>query len=335
MKNETKKFNDMKQLLNICILLIITKSSFAQNNKVVTKDTTIIKTFNQQYFDGYNQERMKVFVFPKLEQKYEKIIMHYALECPNAGCDEYDRLVSVNTVHRLPGNRMETYEIARIITPGGKSCKWDIDVTDYSSLLRDSVELYHYVSAQNYEGKGLVATITFEFIKGNPEMEAYKIINLWNNNPYNRWIANSEYNNITPNLGSKKIQIDIESVKTKVKTVVSGHTMGYINKEKKQASTKQYLVIDYSNLLVGNLFYGNCTVTTCSNDTLGGIGWCPGTEVRGWETDITDKIQPGKEMVMDYNIEPASCCDAWYMIQSQIIFYRKIKNNSATKISRK
>lgn len=313
--------------------------SFSQNSKNIVQDT-VITTFKDQYFDGYNQERMKEFEFPDIQKKrYNKITLHYEVKCPPQGCDTYDRIVSINVVKNKDNNTKETFEIARIITAGGKECSWDIDVSDYVSLLSNKVTLHHYISTQNMEGKGIFATLTFTFAKTTPTYTPFIIQNIINNNPYQRWSANEYYNELEQNLITKNIAIDPKAEKVFIKTTITGHGLAQDTK-KKNIYAKQYIAVDYQHFFLDSIPCNNCKSSVCTDDTSGGVGWCPGTQVYSWKLDITDfslpamsdhtdtdGVQAGvnkKTISVRYNLQPTSCfSDTWYMIQSQIIEYKK------------
>ena len=89
-------------------------------------------------------------------------------------CADWDYLdfISIKRVGGQNGKVMD-YEIARILTPyGGAFAKdwkfdWEIDVTDFSSLLRDSVEVEYYHSGyEPNHDRGWSVTLDFEIIKG-------------------------------------------------------------------------------------------------------------------------------------------------------------------------
>lgn len=324
--NKLMRTNINIPIFFLLVMFIAVGHAYGQKEKL-SGAKTIINTFNQVKLDGQNQWRTQTFGFPlsNAGKKYRQIMMHYNLSCPDSGCDPYDRIISVNIVRPIPGKKYEAIEIARMITCGGNTANWDVDVTDYSSLLKDSVIIYLYCSTGSMQGKGVVSTVSFEFIEGNPRWEAYKVINLWSSNPYNRWQSTSTTNDLDQHLMDKKIIIDSNAVKTKFKSIVTGHTSAPADKIKGQLSFRQYLVTDYSNFIQGQTLKSDCNGSACSSDLQLGLGWCPGAQVFPWEKIITDVVAPGKTAVLSYNIEPASCCDAWYMVQTQLIFYRKTK----------
>jgi len=77
---------------------------------------------------------------------------------------------------------IETYELARVITPyggnlpSGYSFTQDFDVTDFEQLLRDSVEIRAFYSGWS---SGFSATLDFEFFPGTPPRNVVKIENIY------------------------------------------------------------------------------------------------------------------------------------------------------------
>ena len=305
----------------VTILLLISNCMSAAN------DTTITP-FNNQFFDGYNQERMKDVVFPiSSKNNYNKVVIHYTITCPPTGCDEYDRLVSINVVKKLPNNQMETIEIARLITAGEKECSLEMDVSDYLSLLSGNTTLHHYVSTQNTEGKGLFATLSFTFSKNTTkEWVAYNIKNINNNNPYQRWSASTYYNTLEQNTPTKFLSIPNDVEKAVIKITVSGHGI-YDYANIKTPYLLQYLVIDYQHFFLDSLPVSRCQQGYCTEDTKGGVGWCPGTPVYIWELDVTHLLKNKNNIAINYNLEAKEQFNnLWYMLQSQLIFYKQNNN---------
>ena len=108
------------------------------------------------------------------------------------------------------------YEIARIITPyditGGDrpgSCTWILDVTDYQSLLHDSVTLRTYIESWIGDDRGWLVTIRFAFIPGYSELEPYKVVNLWIGE---HLVYGDPDNPIESYLEPMEVQIDAEAV---------------------------------------------------------------------------------------------------------------------------
>src|SRR5690606_28273419 len=98
----------------------------------------------------------------------------------------WDRVstIGVRVPSDSPGSEEErVVEIGRIITPPDRGGRWLIDVTDYRSLLRDSITLTNYVNTAVGGGEGYLVSITFHFIAGEPDLEAFRVENLWNGLP--------------------------------------------------------------------------------------------------------------------------------------------------------
>ena len=83
---------------------------------------------------------------------------------------------------------LANYEIARMITPyggyyaGAWTNPYRFDVTDFSSLLHDSVQVEVFYSGWTNQ---FTATCSFEVITGTPDHKPYKAINLWSGSfPY-------------------------------------------------------------------------------------------------------------------------------------------------------
>ena len=139
-------------------------------------DTTITTFFEvHQGFGGdLNRTETDTFIFPPSVTGYDSILMHVTLKCPSGGCDPWDRLAYIQLI-----NNGYTYEIGRYVTPYGKGCGWTMDVSDYRSLLTDTVIISSFIDT--WVNPAWLVTIQFEFKAGSAQYEYTSIDNLWSN----------------------------------------------------------------------------------------------------------------------------------------------------------
>lgn len=103
------------------------------------------------------------------------IKMYVKLECPSGGCDPWDVFAHVQV--KDPASN-EWYEMGRYITPYGVDNHqlergFEIDVTDFKSLLSGTVELRAYIEV--WGGNGWNLSVDFDYTTGTPEY-AYSAI---------------------------------------------------------------------------------------------------------------------------------------------------------------
>lgn len=123
-------------------------------------------------------------VFPSTSQPIRKIVLHINFGCPDSmRCADWDYVDNV-IIKRVGGVNASSKdcEIARLLTPyGGAFAKdwkfdWEVDVTDFSLLLRDSVEIdYVHSGYESNKDRGWKVTVDFELIKGKPAAEPTSI----------------------------------------------------------------------------------------------------------------------------------------------------------------
>ena len=142
----------------------------------VYSDTTIV-AFNavHQSFGNFGNNRTVIdtIQFPETNISFSEITMNVNLECPNGGCDPWDRKAKISVMHLD-----EWYEIGRYVTPYGVECGWSFDVTDYRSILKGDVSLLSYIDT--WVQPGWLVTISFDFISGAPEYNFTTVRNIWN-----------------------------------------------------------------------------------------------------------------------------------------------------------
>lgn len=127
-------------------------------------------------------------VFPAENYPVRKITMNLTLGSPDslhtAHWDYLDRIIlrRKDGVHGTsPG-----YELGRMLTPYGSiynkgwSWKWQVDVTDFSPYLRDSVEIEYIHTGYENNTVGWALTIDFEILSGPPVFTPMGMVPLWN-----------------------------------------------------------------------------------------------------------------------------------------------------------
>jgi hypothetical protein len=127
-------------------------------------------------------------VFPSAKTDIRKINLNVIFGCPNTmRCADWDYLDRIYIRRRGGVNATSMdYEIGHMLTPyGGAFAKswgfqWQVNITDFSMLLRDSVEIeYFHTGYEPNEDRGWKITVDFEIIKGKPAIEPIAIHKLY------------------------------------------------------------------------------------------------------------------------------------------------------------
>lgn len=123
-------------------------------------------------------------VFPSVKTSVRKIVLHVRFTCPDSmRCADWDYLdfISIRKVGGS-GGADKNFEIARMLTPYGGAFNrdwkfdWEVDITDFSLLLRDSVQIdYNHTGWEPNKDRGWAITLDFEIIKGKPIAEPVSI----------------------------------------------------------------------------------------------------------------------------------------------------------------
>ncbi|MBK9228541.1 MAG: T9SS type A sorting domain-containing protein [Ignavibacteria bacterium] len=290
-------------LLISSFVLTLTFSPLSQSKA----DTTWVTTFNQN-FQNWADVHYGTYVLPNTSTfQYSKILMYYTIGCPSAGCDPWDRLGWV----KLYVDSTTNYEIARVITPynivgGGYpgQCVFVFDVTDYMSLLQDTVRLGSYIESWIGGTRGWLVTIKFAYVSGQPEIVPYKVVNLWQQS---RIVYGDSANPVENYLPPRTVPVDPYTTKALMRVTNTGHGQGNTD----NAAEFSFKI---HTLTVGSISYdhvlwrGDCSANPCSPQ--GGTwqyaraGWCPGASVIPWDVDATSAVTPGQDVVIDYNLMP-------------------------------
>lgn len=235
------------------------------------------------------------FLFPKDLNVCSKINMHVTLNCPTGGCDPWDRYANVQAFHNK-----EWFEIGRYNTPYGKSCGWVIDVTDYRSMLSDTVILKSFIDT--WVNPGWLVHIDFEFINGTPANKNVKVENLWVND-------NVVYGDNTQpiNLPAMTKKIDINATSVRLKFVTTGHGQGNTDNAAEFSQKTHNIFVNGISSFSQLLWRSNCGSNTCSPQSgtwqYNRAGWCPGADVIPNYYDITSKVVAGQTVTVGYQLQ--------------------------------
>ncbi len=181
----------MKLLLTFLFLGLFV-SSFGQQTgtrHVITHKRATITTDPSRGTNSYPAWG----VFPGKDVPVRKIIMHITLGTPDslstAHWDYCDHIRILNAEGK--NGEILNYEIGRMLTPYGSiyskgwDFTWSVDVTDFSMLLRDSVEIEYEHTGYEPKTVGWALTIDFEITAGPPTIVPLSIQPMWDNQyPY-------------------------------------------------------------------------------------------------------------------------------------------------------
>lgn len=180
----------MKKYLPFLFLLVAlgSRASTGDTIRVMTHDTVLITT--DPGGSGHT-EYPRWGVFPSSATKYSKVLLRMKFACPNVAgltCGEWDYLnwIYVRRTHSV-NDTSKNVSLATFITPYGHfwpntwNFEWVMDVTDYSPLLHDSVEIeYDHTGYEASNDRGWRVTLEFICIEGQPGLEPIRVENLYN-----------------------------------------------------------------------------------------------------------------------------------------------------------
>lgn len=175
----------MKHIL-VLVILFASCTTFAADTLHVISHKAIIVTTEPSA--GTKSYRSWV-VFPSKEEKLRKINLNITFGCPDGmRCADWDYLDHIY-IRRKGGvnGPVLNYEIGRMLTPYGGafgktwSFKWQADITDFSLLLRDSIEIeYIHTGYEPNNDRGWKVTVDFELVKGKPVLEPVAVHQVYN-----------------------------------------------------------------------------------------------------------------------------------------------------------
>ena len=265
---------------------------------VLWGDTTIV-AFDaiHQSFGGLGNNRtiIEPLQFPDSNSNYSEISMNVLLECPNGGCDPWDRKAKISISHLG-----EWFEIGRYVTPYGIECGWSFDVTDYRSLLKGETELMSHIDT--WVEPGWLVTISFDFISGVPENPNTVVRNIWNHD----YVVYGDPTNPV-DISSITEYIPTDASDAYLRIITTGHGQGN-TENAAEFSLKLHDIFFNNNLAyVHNFWRNDCESNQCSPQNgswqYNRAGFCPGDKVTPMDFDLLDHVLVGDTVKFDYVLE--------------------------------
>ncbi|HKK20843.1 MAG TPA: peptide-N-glycosidase F-related protein, partial [candidate division Zixibacteria bacterium] len=127
-------------------------------------------------------------VFPSDSTQYRKVTLYVTYACPDTQhCGEWDYIDNV-LLRRTGGEsgKVKDIELARLISPYGWqfdstwSFTWHVDITDFSFLLHDSVQIeFRHGGYEKNDDRGWLITLDFAVSEGRPAVQVLGMDSLW------------------------------------------------------------------------------------------------------------------------------------------------------------
>ncbi len=285
---------------------------------------------------------------------YQKIIMKFTLGCGTPNCSGWDYTVStslgkksgtldstvvaIDTITRdttwAYSDHVNFMELGRLITPygtymagnsNGFNNNWTqpyyYDVTDYASILRDSVNV-----RVHYDGwsDAFSARVEFIFIQGPPSRPVESVKEIYNT--YIDYPNSAGFENVaTP----KTFYIDSNVTSAKVLVIMTGHgNQGEFDPRYFHIKINNQEI--YSHILWKDDCDMNAVAPQGGTWIFSRANWCPGDKVPSYEIDITPYITPGQNVSVDLDLDDfviQSGASAGYGISAHLITYTQQQAN--------
>ncbi|MFZ6053318.1 LamG-like jellyroll fold domain-containing protein [Halocola ammonii] len=224
---------------------------------------------------------------------YDQIIGTLYIDCPDGGCDPWDRVSSVE----VQGKNGEWFEIIRYMTPYGVACSHQIDLTDFASLLSGKTRFR--VNLGTFDN-GFLYTLELDYQAGVPEYPYSQVKKLWYQTYQFGDMANLQpTEDIT-------FYFPENTSAAKMKLVSSGHGWGENNTSNAAEFNENthHIWVDGEETFEQNN-WNDCDPNpdNCSPQAgtwyFNRAGWCPGTIAQFFDYDMTSFVGQG-EIDLEY-----------------------------------
>ncbi len=285
------------------------KTTTFENHFEVTNDIDshldIVTIHGDLVCDPSHHSAKGEYVIPSHVGAFNNIMAHFDYNCVNGNCDTYDRIGGV----KVRNYRGEWVELFRYITPFGKQCSDDVDVSDYTSLLQGQVEMEYYMELWN--GSGSDPNLIFTFTKGTPDYLYADVDEIWFGT-----YAFGDYANQQP-VPSVDYPFNENAQAAKLKLTTTGHNWSSSNSGGNAYNTgnaAEFYETTHHILVNGQNKYDQHLWRTCDPNPAGcqpqsgtwryeRSGWCPGSIALVWDYDLTEFLTAGQAELF-YQFDP-------------------------------
>lgn len=258
---------------------------------------TIVTVLNEEQhnFGSAGQVQFTELNLPVHNEEYERILLHFSVECPSGGCDPWDQPAAFYIVQDE-----RDYEIARYVTPYRIPCgAWTVDITDFKPILRGPVALRSLV--QVWGPSGWLVNAEMEFIDADAPAFV-KTTGLWETD-YQVYGEPT----ISYDLPERSQMIATNTQSGHFRMTISGHGQGNTDNAAEFARKVHDIVVDGQSVGEHIPWKQDCGQNPCANQqgtwTLSRAGWCPGQQVTPFIFDLDSEMTPGEELAIDYVLE--------------------------------
>ncbi|MFH2036328.1 MAG: peptide-N-glycosidase F-related protein [Candidatus Zixiibacteriota bacterium] len=319
--------------LRLILLVTIVSINLFSISSAATGDLHKIKSHDNVFVitdpsKGYNDYSNKT-VFPSDVMEYRKVVINVTYACPDSlHCGEWDYIDNVY-LRQINNKGKDTLdmELARLISPYGWwfdsdwSFGWNIDLTDFSHLLHDTVEvIFRHGGYEKNDDRGWDVTIEFELTEGKPSMPFLSMDTLW--------CGSFKYGDTADPIEKRLSPVILNSDSAKMARLVicqTGHGMD--DYENCAEFCEKYRMIYFDKKLVDfkeiwKKCGDNALYPQAGTWIFDRSNWCPGDIV---DPDIyTFKLNPDTIHELNIDMEPyinPNNPTANYAISSYIFYY--------------
>lgn len=307
----------MKKIYTYLLASFVLSTAWAckESDDTIAHDKIVnVATFTKvknAFGEGLSQSAEQNFVFPDAPQQIKTIKMYIKDFCENKDCDEWDRYANIYVKDKETGQWLE---MGRFITPywvGNQKLErgYEIDVTDFKSLLQGDTELKIYT--ETWMPKGRVYSVDFDFHYGTPDYKFSKIVPVVQYNKSS--IDGIPYGEVHNLALHKNIQLPPQTELAYFRTIISGWGHAQPNDAGSRGCAEwcfrtHHIAVNGENVITHELNGLNCASNPVNNQAPGNwkpdrAGWCPGMAVPVRIDPLASSLN-GQKITFDYHLQP-------------------------------
>ncbi len=240
-----------------------------------------------------------------------QVKMYVKLRCPSGNCGDWDVFAHIQVKEPTSG---DWYEIGRYITPYGVDNSatgrgFEIDVTDFKSMLQGTVTLRAFIEV--WTADGWLLSVDFDYLEGTPDFPYYAVSKVlqYNQNSLEGVIYGEDASTFDL---TKTIAIPANAEATVLRTIISGWGHATPNDPDGRPCAEWCYRTHHVKINGTNTFDHYMGPIGCGSNPVqpqGGnwqpdrAGWCPGMAVPVRRDQLATSMA-GQSLGFEYSFAP-------------------------------
>lgn len=233
---------------------------------------------------------------PPIAWEFGRVILDLEIHDAGEAWDEWDRCGELSVFDE----KGVKHGIVPFITSYRTPCRWKVDVTALRPWLAGRTRFEIAAGTTFYKNRGYMMSASLEFHHGAGDLEAFRVVPLWNGTAQYR----SAENHFADFFAPREVPIDEDTAAARLFVTTTGHSqVGEFTPSKRTVvvtPAPDATAARFASTLWKDDNYLNPSRPQFGTWKYARAGWAPGDVVRPWWIDVSGIVVPGKTATFAY-----------------------------------